>query len=146
MADIKSILHNFGQDLYVHCMYLLLDSTLSNTANEGPVRIQYKCLVPIHVFPKMKQLVPKQYYNVMSPRSCTHISVRDLYISRIGLPILLQEKTVCGRSWEYINRSRTHKLWKLFNSQKRESYIFLRVKDAESKFRIVVTFFGIGSQ
>ena len=24
------------------------------TANEGPVRIQYKCLVPIYVFPKMK--------------------------------------------------------------------------------------------
>jgi hypothetical protein len=81
---------NFGQDLYVHCMYLLFDSTLSNTANEGPVRIQYKCLVPIHVFPKMKQLFPKQNYNVMSPRSYTHISVRDLYISRIGLPILLQ--------------------------------------------------------
>ncbi len=27
----------------------------------------------------MKQLIPKQNYNVMSPRSCTHISVRDLY-------------------------------------------------------------------
>jgi hypothetical protein len=24
------------------------------TKNEGPVRIQYKCLVPIHVFPEMK--------------------------------------------------------------------------------------------
>ncbi len=24
------------------------------TANEGPVRIQYKCLVPIYVFPEMK--------------------------------------------------------------------------------------------
>ncbi len=26
----------------------------SYTANEGPVRIQYKCLVPIYVFPEMK--------------------------------------------------------------------------------------------
>ncbi len=26
----------------------------SITANEGPVRIQYKCLVPIYVFPEMK--------------------------------------------------------------------------------------------
>jgi hypothetical protein len=24
------------------------------TANKGPVRIQYKCLVPIYVFPEMK--------------------------------------------------------------------------------------------
>jgi hypothetical protein len=24
------------------------------TANEGPVKIQYKCLVPIYVFPEMK--------------------------------------------------------------------------------------------
>jgi hypothetical protein len=25
-----------------------------STSNEGPVRIQYKCLVPIYVFPEMK--------------------------------------------------------------------------------------------
>ncbi len=42
----------------------------------------------------MKLLFPKQNCNVLSPRSYTHISVRDLYISRIGLPILLQE--ICG--------------------------------------------------
>jgi hypothetical protein len=44
----------------------------------------------------LKLLFPKQNYNVLSPISYTHISVRDLYISRISLPILLQEK-----SWEY---------------------------------------------
>ncbi len=38
----------------------------------------------------MKWLFPKQNNNVLSPSSYTHISVRDLYISRIGLPILLQ--------------------------------------------------------
>ncbi len=32
--------------------------------------------------------------NVLSHRSYTHISVRDLYISRIGLPILLK-----GNMW-----------------------------------------------
>ncbi len=53
------------------------------------MRIQYKWLVPIYVFPEMKLLFPKQNYNVLSPSSYTHISVRDLYISRIGLPILL---------------------------------------------------------
>jgi hypothetical protein len=63
----------------------------SCTANEGLMRIQYKCLVPISVFPEMKLLFPKQNYNVLSPSSYTHISVKDLYISRIGLPILLQE-------------------------------------------------------
>jgi hypothetical protein len=40
----------------------------------------------------MKLLFPKLNYNALSPSSYTHISVRDLYISRIGLPILLQGK------------------------------------------------------
>ncbi len=35
-------------------------------------------------------LFPEQNYNVLSPNSYTHISVRDLFISRIGLSILLQ--------------------------------------------------------
>jgi hypothetical protein len=39
----------------------------------------------------MKLLFPKQNYNVLPPSSYTHISVIDLHISRIGLPILLQE-------------------------------------------------------
>ncbi len=60
------------------------------TANEGPVRIQYKCLVPICIFPDMKLLFPKQNYNVLSPSAYIHISVRDLYIYRIGLPILMK--------------------------------------------------------
>ena len=39
-------------------------------------------------------LFPKQNYNVLSPSSYTHTSVRDLYISRIGLPVQLQ-----GNMW-----------------------------------------------
>jgi hypothetical protein len=42
----------------------------------------------------MKLLFPKLNYNVLSPSSYTHIFVRDLYISWIGLPILLQ-----GNMW-----------------------------------------------
>ncbi len=61
------------------------------TANEGLLRIQYECPVPIYVFPEMKLSFPKQNYNVLSPSSYTHISVRDLYIFRIGLPIQLLE-------------------------------------------------------
>jgi hypothetical protein len=39
-------------------------------------------------------LFPKQNYNVLSSNSYTHTSVRDLYIYRINLPILLQ-----GNMW-----------------------------------------------
>ncbi len=45
----------------------------------------------LHEVPEMKLLFPKQNYNVLSSSSNTHISVRDLYISRIGLPIPLRE-------------------------------------------------------
>jgi hypothetical protein len=45
----------------------------------------------MYVFPDIKLIFPKQNYNVLSPRSYTLISERDLNISRIGLPILLQE-------------------------------------------------------
>jgi hypothetical protein len=70
----------------------------------------------------MKLLFPKQNYIDLSPSSYTHISVRDLYISRIDLPILLQGKNMwtntgnillvfrpeCCQYWKYINRSQTH--------------------------------------
>jgi hypothetical protein len=68
-----------------------------HTANEGPARIQYKCLVPIDVFPEMKLLFPKQNYNVASPSSYTYISVRDLYIPRIGPHIFLQKNRPINR-------------------------------------------------
>jgi hypothetical protein len=44
-----------------------------DAANEGPVRIQYKCLVPIYVFPEIKLLFPKQNYNILSPNTYTLI-------------------------------------------------------------------------
>ncbi len=76
--------------------------------NEGPVRIQYKCLVPIYVFLEMKLLFPEQNYNVLSPKSYRPISVRDF--------IYFQERSAysaAGKyvdwSWKYINRSQTHK-------------------------------------
>jgi hypothetical protein len=39
--------------------------------------------------------------------SYIHISVSDLYILMIGMPILLQ-KNMVGRTWKYIDRSQTH--------------------------------------
>jgi hypothetical protein len=59
------------------------------------VRIQYKCLVPIYVFPEMKLLFLKQNYYALSPSSYTHISVRDLYIST-GSVCLFCCRKICG--------------------------------------------------
>ncbi len=56
----------------------------------------------------MKMLFPKQNYNVLSPSSYTHIPVRNLHISWIGMPILLQGNMwIVDLSSEYINRSQT---------------------------------------
>ncbi len=55
----------------------LLNKTSIYTANEGPVRIQYKCLVPIYVFPEMKLLFPKQNY-VLSPAVTTLIYLGEI--------------------------------------------------------------------
>jgi hypothetical protein len=68
-------------------------SGLLHNANEGLVRIQYKWLVPINVLPEMKLcilVISKQIYNVLAPDFHIHVSVSDLFITRICLPILLQ--------------------------------------------------------
>jgi hypothetical protein len=40
--------------------------------------------------PRNETARPKQNYNILSPNFHIHVSVSDLYIPRIGLPILLQ--------------------------------------------------------
>jgi len=45
------------------------------TANEGLVRIQYKCLIPIYVFPEIKLhnlIISNTNYNVLSPNVNMH--------------------------------------------------------------------------
>jgi hypothetical protein len=81
------------------------------TVYEGPARIHYKCLVPIYVFQEMKLcslLISKQNFNVLSPNSYTHISVRELYISRNGQSILLQPNMWTDPGNICINRSHSH--------------------------------------
>ncbi len=70
-------------------------------------------------FPEIKLLFPKQKYNVLSPNSYTHISVRDLYISRVGLPILLQE--ICGPILGIYKSLTETWMWKLLRLRKRNT-------------------------
>jgi hypothetical protein len=94
----------FWKRLIANCSipsYSGSECVLFYTANEGLVRIQYKCLVLIDVFPEMKlraSLLPKQNYNVLSPNFHTHVSVSDNN-SRIRLPICSQIGRF-GRIWE----------------------------------------------
>ncbi len=101
-------LYKDGSERFIVQSHVTMQQGANNTANEGPARIQYKCLVPIYVFPEIKLLFRKQNYNVLSLNSYTHTSVRDLhiYIARIGLSILRQKYV--DRSWEHINHSQTH--------------------------------------
>ncbi len=39
-----------------------------------------------------KQIFPEMKLHCLGPNSYIHVFVRDLYIPKIGLPILLQEK------------------------------------------------------
>jgi hypothetical protein len=65
------------------------------TANEGPVRIQYKCLVHIYIFPEMKLLFPKQNYNVLSPAVSTLIYLLEIHIFP-GSVCLFWCREICG--------------------------------------------------
>jgi hypothetical protein len=83
----------------------------TRTANEGLVKIQYKCLVPIYVFPEMKLrgLGVSKTELKWALNFHIHVSVIDLYIPRISLPILLQPNRQTNPGIIYINRSQTHK-------------------------------------
>jgi hypothetical protein len=83
-----------------------IDHTAKRRAGENP--IQYKCLVPICVLPEMKLLFPKQNFNVLTPSSYTHISVRDLYTVFPGSVCLFCSRKYVDRCWEYKNQSQTH--------------------------------------
>ncbi len=81
-----------GQWRYRTIIVLGLDST----ANEGPVKILYKYLVLINVFPEMKLLFPKQNYNVLSPISYTYtLYLWEIYIFP-GSVCLFCCREICG--------------------------------------------------
>ncbi len=114
--------------------YARIKYNLRHTANEGLVRIQYKCLVPIYVFPDMNgaaSLFLKQNYNDLSPDSYTHISVRDIYFSWTGLSIFLSQ--ICGMILEIYKSLTDTIMWKLeamqFPEKEYINGIFVAVQD-----------------
>jgi hypothetical protein len=76
---VKRKLNKSNYVLVLYCRSVP-GSTIIYTAKEKPARIRYKCLVPIYVFPEM----------TLSPSFHIHVSVSDLYITRICQPTLLQ--------------------------------------------------------
>jgi hypothetical protein len=80
------------------------------TANEGPVRIQYKCLVPIYVSPEMKLCMQPRYFQNRIIMFClpipTLIHLREIFIFPGSVRIVCcSQIQYVDRSWEYINRS-----------------------------------------
>jgi hypothetical protein len=57
-----------------------------HTANEGPVRIQYKCLVPIYVFPEFQNRIimfclPPQFLHSYICKRFTYFQDRSVYFA-----------------------------------------------------------------
>jgi hypothetical protein len=72
-----------------------------------------------------KQILPEKELRSHSPNLHIHVSVSDLYILTIDLPIYSAAGKYVDQSWEYKNRSQTHKCenWGLRprNSQKKNT-------------------------
>ncbi len=60
--------------------------------------------IPRNEIVRAASLFPKQNYNVLSPNSYTHISVRDFQ----DRSVYFAAAKYVDRSWEYVNRSQTH--------------------------------------
>jgi hypothetical protein len=88
---------------------------MKHTANEGPVRIQYECLVPIYVFPEMKLFARPRYFQNRIIMFCLqfphHVSVSGFVYS--------QHRSAEDLSWEYKNCKQIHEFRKCWNEARR---------------------------
>ncbi len=86
---------------------LLASCTLRGTMITVPLNPPCKVIVQLmHSLQRQstensKKIFPEKKLRGLSPNSFIYVSVSDLYIPTIGLPILLQEFLF----WEYINRN-----------------------------------------
>ncbi len=106
-ANLLSIRNSPTFGLYQAETEILLYINVPCTANEGPVRIEYKCLVPIYVFPEMKLWFPKQnYYFFVS--QFIHLYTCERFIYFQDRSAYFAAGKYVDRSWEYKYRSQTH--------------------------------------
>ncbi len=83
--------------LFVKPPFLTWKGNIQEEKAALQMKILYRCLVPMNVPYSQKCKYYLQNWIIMFCLlipTCTHISVRDLYVSRIGLSILLQ-----GNMW-----------------------------------------------
>jgi hypothetical protein len=71
-------------------------------SNRWPVALQR------HNTENSKQIFPGKKLRGLSPNFHIHVSVSDLYIPTIGLPVLLQENLWTDPGNIYVNHSQTH--------------------------------------
>ncbi len=99
---------------------------------------------------KFEQMFPGQELRGYSPNSYIHVSVSDLYIPLIGLPVLLQENRWADRytdKWMRNSFSGKHKFKFLCNAtvkyQIYQQFITVQCKDSTRFFVVVLTDFRL---
>jgi hypothetical protein len=71
-------------------------SMLKTSHNDAQMFVKW-IVIKVHCkekFRKMKQIFPEKEYRGLSPNFHIHVSVSELYIPTMGLPLLLEE--ICG--------------------------------------------------
>ncbi len=104
------VLHVSAELLLPHLFVLIQKACTMYIANEGPVRIQYKCLVPIYVFPEMElySLVISKTELKCSVFQFLHSYICERFIHFQDRSVYFAAAKYLDRSCEYINRSQTH--------------------------------------
>jgi hypothetical protein len=78
------------------------------TANEGLLRIQYKCLVPIMYSQKLNCNFQNRIIMFCLPVSTLMYSICERFIYFQDRSAYSSAGKYVDQSWEYINRSQTH--------------------------------------
>jgi hypothetical protein len=85
-----------------------IGGSFSHTANEGPVRIQYNCLVHSYAFPEMKLCSIHISKTESSVSQFLHSYLCERFIYFPDRSVYFAAAKYVDRYWKYINRSQTH--------------------------------------